>query len=319
MTELMHSQAQARDANMLHAAIRQAFLRLDAALPNSRILDRHFLRARFLRAHKRLPRSTSDPKATFNDLIFERMTKNSWTLLERFCIDKEYAKLFVVAQSSELRIPHTLAVINLENNSRREVVRSLLRFAGKPCVAKPTHGSGTVLFMSKRPSAQEMERFCADAGRSYYEQSRESQYKGLERKIIVEEDLSSDGQAPEDYKFFCARGQVLFCQIDVDRFTDHRRCLVNDAFEPIGVRYMYDEPPDAPQKPENFDEMVRIAGRLSRQFRFVRVDLYSVGGKAYFGELTFAPEGGAGALSDEAFGIETMQRIREADAPQVLS
>jgi hypothetical protein len=312
MTDLM--QTRALEGGALHAVMREAFLRLDAALPNSRFLDRHFLRARFLRAHKRLPRRTADPRATFNDLIFERMTQNSWSLLERFCIDKEFAKLFVAAQCSDLQIPETLAVIKIEKANRKEIAACLRHFMGQACVAKPTHGSGTVLFLGKNPSARETSQFCRDAARSYYEQSRESQYKGLERKIIIEEDLSTDGNAPEDYKFVCARGQVLFCQVDVDRFTDHKRCLVGENFEPIGVRYMYDEPPQPPQKPANFAEMVRIAKCLSRQFDFVRVDLYSIGDKTYFGELTFAPEGGAGALSDEAFGMETMQRIRAAAA-----
>lgn len=35
--------------------------------------------------------------------------------------------------------------------------------------------------------------------------------------------------------------------------------------------------------------MCEIAARLSAPFPFVRVDLYSVGKKVYFGELTFIP------------------------------
>ena len=42
--------------------------------------------------------------------------------------------------------------------------------------------------------------------------------------------------------------------------------------------------------PENIDEMIRIAETLASDFPFVRVDLYNVDGKIYFGELTFAPK-----------------------------
>lgn len=43
------------------------------------------------------------------------------------------------------------------------------------------------------------------------------------------------------------------------------------------------------EKPKCFDEMVEIARKLSADFRFVRVDLYELDGKVYFGELTFTP------------------------------
>ena len=42
-------------------------------------------------------------------------------------------------------------------------------------------------------------------------------------------------------------------------------------------------------QPEKFDEMIHIAEILSKEFKFVRVDLYELEGKVYFGELTFSP------------------------------
>ena len=45
---------------------------------------------------------------------------------------------------------------------------------------------------------------------------------------------------------------------------------------------------------EKFDEMKQIAETLSQDFPFVRVDLYQVNGKVYFGELTFYPASGYG-------------------------
>ena len=38
--------------------------------------------------------------------------------------------------------------------------------------------------------------------------------------------------------------------------------------------------------------MLNIAAKLSKDFPFVRVDLYNVDGKVYFGELTFYPWSG---------------------------
>jgi hypothetical protein len=45
-------------------------------------------------------------------------------------------------------------------------------------------------------------------------------------------------------------------------------------------------------KPLNVNEMFDIASKLSKGLRFVRVDLYDVDGKIYFGEMTFFPMGG---------------------------
>ena len=46
------------------------------------------------------------------------------------------------------------------------------------------------------------------------------------------------------------------------------------------------------KKPDNFEEMIKIATDLSKDFPYVRVDLYNHDGKIYFGELTFFPESG---------------------------
>ena len=42
-----------------------------------------------------------------------------------------------------------------------------------------------------------------------------------------------------------------------------------------------------PKKPDNFEEMIEIAEKLSKGIPHVRVDLYNIKGKIYFGELTF--------------------------------
>ncbi len=38
--------------------------------------------------------------------------------------------------------------------------------------------------------------------------------------------------------------------------------------------------------------MIDIATNLSKDFSFVRVDLYNIDGRIYFGELTFTPAAG---------------------------
>ena len=45
-------------------------------------------------------------------------------------------------------------------------------------------------------------------------------------------------------------------------------------------------------KPKNFDKMVEIAEKQSKGLPELRVDLYNIDGKIYFGELTFTSQGG---------------------------
>lgn len=40
--------------------------------------------------------------------------------------------------------------------------------------------------------------------------------------------------------------------------------------------------------------MITAASVLGKGFDFVRIDFYEIGGKPYFGEMTFTPEAGLG-------------------------
>ena len=53
------------------------------------------------------------------------------------------------------------------------------------------------------------------------------------------------------------------------------------------------------EAPENLNEMIDIAEKLSAPFDYVRVDLYDFAGKVIFGEMTFIHEAGYGRFSPE--------------------
>jgi len=56
----------------------------------------------------------------------------------------------------------------------------------------------------------------------------------------------------------------------------------------MSIRYVKNGE-DIYKRPEQLEEMLHIARRLSEDFQFCRVDLYLVKGKVYFGEITFYP------------------------------
>lgn len=65
---------------------------------------------------------------------------------------------------------------------------------------------------------------------------------------------------------------------------------------PFGEKGLEPDPNHIEIMPENLNEMISLAEQLSDGFKFLRVDLYNIKGKIYFGELTFYPAAGLGEL-----------------------
>ena len=62
-------------------------------------------------------------------------------------------------------------------------------------------------------------------------------------------------------------------------------------------------------KPKNLDQMFDVARSLSAKFHQVRVDLYNINGKIYFGELTFTSQGGMMDFYTPEFLLEMGEQI----------
>lgn len=77
-------------------------------------------------------------------------------------------------------------------------------------------------------------------------------------------------------------------------------------FKHLDFTWGYPHASVLPDKPECFDEMVRIAEQLAAGTTELRVDFYQVNGKVYFGELTFFDGSGFDRFDlenwDEKFG-----------------
>jgi len=141
---------------------------------------------------------------------------------------------------------------------------------------------------------------------NYYYHGNEWAYKNIKPRIIFEELLDAKGDTPDDYKFFCFNGNPRFIQIDRGRFTKHQRNIYDLELCLLPVRLVYENFPGKVDLPENFDKMIEIAKKLSKETDFIRVDLYNLNGRVIFGELTNYPEAGTGRFYppswDKEFG-----------------
>ena len=120
---------------------------------------------------------------------------------------------------------------------------------------------------------------------NYYKSGREANYKYLSPKIIVEP-LVFGSANPNDYKFFCVNGIPKLIQVDIDRYTNHKRTLLDINWNILEYSIAFQNSKQPPKKPNNYKEMITIAKKLSSLFSFVRIDMYSNGKICYVGEIT---------------------------------
>lgn len=187
-------------------------------------------------------------------------------------------------------------------------------------VLKCTHDSGGVIIckdkdmLDKAAAKHKMEN---NLEYNYYWPGREWPYKNVKPRIIAERYLPDnaakqrDGEV-RDYKFFCFNGKVNCFKIDFDRFTEHKANYYSRDKELLkfGERVC---PPDFSKNleiPSNIDAMIQLAEKLSKKYPFMRVDLYDVEGKIYFGELTFYPASGFGSFIPEEWDFKLGELLK---------
>lgn len=136
---------------------------------------------------------------------------------------------------------------------------------------------------------------------NYYYYNREWVYKNIPHKIIAEKYLEDPkDQELRDYKFFCFDGVPKVMFIATDRSIHKTKFDFFDMdFNHLDFTQHYPNSLVPVHKPEKFELMKALAGKLSKGLRHVRVDFYEVSGKVYFGELTFFHHGGTTPFEPE--------------------
>lgn len=131
---------------------------------------------------------------------------------------------------------------------------------------------------------------------NYYHSMKEWPYKNILPCIICEEVLENKDKSPlTDYKFYCFSGKPHYFMVSYGEY-DHDVKNIKYDMDGHLIDYYFKKTSklDARkvQLPENIDEMIEIASTLCRPFPHVRVDLYNIEGKIYFGEMTFYSNAG---------------------------
>ena len=139
----------------------------------------------------------------------------------------------------------------------------------------------------------------------YWEVGRfpEWAYKNIKPQILAEEVLISNGEIPEDYKFFMVDGECVFIQVDFSRFTEHKRDLYSPNWELLSATFLFPASGLHLKRPILLTEMLNVAKNLSLGVDFIRVDLYCTDKGIKFGELTNYPEGGVADIKPNEVSV----------------
>lgn len=160
-------------------------------------------------------------------------------------------------------------------------------------VLKTNHDSGKVVICKDKSTldiSNTRKILSESLHQDYYILGREWPYKDVKRRIFAEKYVVTPNDELSDYKFFCFDGVPKFLFIATERNkkdTDVKFDFFDIDFNHLPVKNGHENADNVPEKPDKFDEMVKISSELSRGCKHVRVDLYNINGEIYFGELTF--------------------------------
>lgn len=176
-------------------------------------------------------------------------------------------------------------------------------------VLKTTHGGGGggVYICKDKTSFDKhaiIEKLKVSLSSEIYPELREWPYKDVPKRIIAEKFMSPVKEPKPmdlpDYKFFCFNGEPKYCQVIRDRHSKETIDFYDMKWnhqEFVGLNPIARNGLTPVARPEHLEEMQIICRKLSKDVPFLRVDLYVIDGKEYFGELTFYPASGMGVFT----------------------
>lgn len=209
--------------------------------------------------------------------------------LRRTIADRTRVRKYVAQKTGQ---EYLIPLIGVYDNLTSEIWRTLPR----QFVLKANHGCGMLkIVFNKDEENFEQVRKLTESWKAfdYAAYGREWAYRDVPRTIVAEELLLDSSQnIPNDFKFFCFNGRVEIIQVDFDRFSNQRRNLYDRDFNQLEATLLYPNYEGDVEKPDQLEEAITVAEKLSEELNFVRVDLYLLDDTIYFGELTNYPGNG---------------------------
>lgn len=275
-------------------------------------------------AEYRLKKLANNPKTFGQHLLFKMAFERN--ALRAQVSDKLIAKEYAASKIGSEYIPKVFASAKNANDLFNNQLPT-------ECVFKVNHGSGGIIIRSEFVSTNEIlpnvtkymgwKRFKVHPDKFDQEKAKlhldywlrlnyaywpgrlpEWTYENINRRCFVEELIIDEhGRLPNDYRFYTFNGETKIIGVDsYDEFGNKSVKHFYPDWRPIDARLKagrkwLTESQKLPNRPRNLDAMLEISSKLGAEFDWIRVDLYSVSNKIYFGELTNFPTAGQGKYS----------------------
>lgn len=188
-------------------------------------------------------------------------------------------------------------------------------------VLKTTHdGGNNGVFIVRDKQKADREKIIRGVNESLHRDTfkigREWPYKDIPRRVFAEEYLEDASGELRDYKFFCFDGNVKYLFIATERQSggEVKFNYFDADFNDLGIVQHHPMSDKLVAKPVTYEKMKELAAELSKGIPAVRVDLYEVNGKVYFGEYTFFHHGGFVPFHPDKWDFVWGEQIRLPEA-----
>jgi len=185
-------------------------------------------------------------------------------------------------------------------------------------VMKMNNGSGDVFICTDKSQTsfeQCVRHFAPLFKQSFGVLTAEPHYRQIKPCVIAEELLDVSTQpcgstSLIDYKIWCFDGTPLWIWVGLNRHDGYAEDMLYDTDWVQHAEHLADVPhyritEKSVPRPQNLARMLEVAATLSKGFPQLRLDLYEVAGKIYFGEMTFTSSGGY----DDGYTLEFLLEL----------
>jgi hypothetical protein len=283
-----------RDSSTLYREEKMIRMLMNYIEPH--LTDTAFVFQNHFRAHRRFPDLRTQRRFT-DRMAFRRLYPSPlFTPLS----DKIQVRDYVKELAGEKYLIPLLAVTSDIDGFSFDDLPSVF-------VMKASHGSKWNAIVQDKGEA-DIEALRSKArkwlSQNYYTKLRERHYREIHPRILFETLLLDQGELPKDYKVHCFRNNgnlTRIVQVVSDRFEDQKANYFTKDWEPIDMSQGFSAAPNiCLPRPEALDELLTVSDALSKSFNYVRVDMYLIGSRVYFGEMSFTPNAGLLRFSPDA-------------------
>lgn len=165
-------------------------------------------------------------------------------------------------------------------------------------VLKCTHDSGGLIICkdkSKLDIKAAKAKINKSLKRNYYRNSREWPYKNVKPRILAEQYMvdKNSFESLNVYKIMTFNGTPKIVQAIKNDKTEYETIDYFDtSWNLLDLKQNFPNSETPLRRPQQLDEMLRLAEKMCAGFAFLRVDFYEVNGKVYFSEFTFYSDTG---------------------------